>query len=681
MGDTITEIIYANTSRSTTFAGFNALNTRVTFRLAVRNIRTRLDGDKPRAGWVPEVVTDTTKLADTTMSTATLGEETDENGSSTYSTNVDADSLPMTLYVTLAADQLQSAGEKFVVSTEPSRTASSVRVDSTMFLAYTHDGLTPPGEIVDLGLLRIRFTTQTLLISLHYEKDHIPGMTYVGSLLGNDDREGAWLSGTVRLSVRDNNGDEILYPMDDNPRGVRRSGSLAGYAIFRHLPADIPFIVRYNANQLFGYTEASSAKVDTWRNHHEFSRGAFGQDGGANPLVAMCHQSTKADQCSTFAYVRINNALMAQAVPNSSRRMAMPHVTWRLVPVKKYNLSGVETRTRVQWDTVSLGINFPPGIVRWRDVPDGMYHLYAESEHKDWRLPTEPILLKMRANDDSDTYQELQFGEYLNSSISGTLVNDRNDDDEVSPDETQAGIELVLHSVTMEGSEYIEMPVDTAETGALGEFLFTRIPEGVYNIKVADTTLVLYSGAYDGVLVPGTSEDAIMSFVTDPSTREWPRMRHIDSRDMLPHWNYESSYIEDRDGFIAETAARDRSGGYYDMDFIILFQDGVLNGKVGPVAKADSARSVVISALRCWKVATSGTPTTCLPGEYDDPVGVHVSPEAGGNWRIEGLTEGYYEVRIAVSSDYVVSAGDPRLIKLEGRGARGTANYTLADPS
>ncbi len=53
------------------------------------------------------------------------------------------------------------------------------------YVMHEHDGLSLPGEMpADGGALEVRYTTQTLMVAVHQERDQVSG--YTGNILGDD---------------------------------------------------------------------------------------------------------------------------------------------------------------------------------------------------------------------------------------------------------------------------------------------------------------------------------------------------------------------------------------------------------------------------------------------------------------------------------------------------------------
>ena len=105
---------------------------------------------------------------------------------------------------------------------------------------YTHTGLKLAGTAMDADPIVVTYTTQTLKVYVHHERDQVRG--YTGNVLGGDVRA----SGLVDLAVRQASGNDGRFTSpisnDDWDSRANTSGSRGAYT-FAHLPADMDIVV------------------------------------------------------------------------------------------------------------------------------------------------------------------------------------------------------------------------------------------------------------------------------------------------------------------------------------------------------------------------------------------------------------------------------------------------------
>ncbi|MCY4573754.1 MAG: cadherin-like beta sandwich domain-containing protein [Gemmatimonadetes bacterium] len=213
------------------------------------------------------------------------------DGSASHSETVAAADLPKTYEIEIAADQANTldGGEKYSAGDG---------------LEYTHDGLSVSGTTGDAGALEVEYTTQTLKVGVHHERDQVLGFT--GSVLDGDKRAP---KGMVDLEVRYINGAgrSNTYKKDEWDAGANTSFSM-GVTTFAHLPAGDEVIVVATEGaddiMLIGPDERAA-----YTNDDGADGGIFGEHGGFSHTVELCPlQATEPmgqdhDECSTFAYV------------------------------------------------------------------------------------------------------------------------------------------------------------------------------------------------------------------------------------------------------------------------------------------------------------------------------------------------------------------------------------------
>ena len=220
---------------------------------------------------------------------------------------------------------------------------------------YTHDGLSVAGAAMDADPIVVTYTTQTLNVYVHEERDQVYG--YTGNVLGGDRR----MSYLVDIEVRHVSGNDgrrtsaIPTELWDSRAYATDS---EGVYTFAHLPADMDIVVR--ADPRDGYMLLDLDRLDTYRNMEEngVMGGAFGDMGGWGHTVTLCPltkvEPTGQDfgECGSFGVVSThdvsaNVSKMRVRKSGTAFHSADPSVTHHsgltvsLTPVEGKNLAGV----------------------------------------------------------------------------------------------------------------------------------------------------------------------------------------------------------------------------------------------------------------------------------------------------------------------------------------------------
>ena len=288
-------------------------------------------GGEALAGWAIDVMMGDAAVAD---APAALGDD----GSVAFTTTVE--SVPASFTFTVADDQDDEldGGEMYEASGG----------------GYTHTGLSVAGNM-DAEPIVVTYTTQTLKVYVHHERDQVRGYT------GNVGHADVRMSGLVDLEVRHATGSGGRFtssiPNDDWDSRANSSGSRGAYT-FSHLPADMDIVVRADAKD--GYMLLDLDRIDTYRNMDEngVMGGAFGAMGGWGHTVTLCPltetEPTGQDfgKCGSFAVVTTHN-VSANVSKNGVRKSGTgfrenhPNDTRKsgimvsLTPVESKNLAGV----------------------------------------------------------------------------------------------------------------------------------------------------------------------------------------------------------------------------------------------------------------------------------------------------------------------------------------------------
>ena len=241
----------------------------VAFDFWVKSNEMARNGDEGLAGWrtmvymgdpededneplmVPNPM-DSTKMVSPTLPTNDGKKNMDDLGKSTFAWAItDPTDLPATFTVMAAMDdeaKCVGSGLK-AVSEQPDQCEMWEQGDPLM---HTHTGLElPPGkddDMLDLGPIRITYTTQTVYVGAHRELDDRTGFTdYIGIGEGGDTRP----TGTgvdkieISLMVADSRGRlrafEYDHDMDDDTDDIEATATvdemgMVSFATFRPIP-------------------------------------------------------------------------------------------------------------------------------------------------------------------------------------------------------------------------------------------------------------------------------------------------------------------------------------------------------------------------------------------------------------------------------------------------------------
>ncbi len=331
------------------------VNLNVDVRISGRTVETgHPDSGQPLAGWAIDVM-----MGDAAVAGAPP--ELGDDGSVAFTTTVE--SVPASFTFTVADDQGDEldGGEMYEASGG----------------GYTHDGLSLVGDPMDADTIVVTFTTQTLKVYVHHERDQVYG--YTGSSLEGDSRIG----GVVDIQVRHRgaNGRPHLFTTaqwDRENNTVIGRGPSVGTYTYTNLPADANVFVTADAAD--GYMLLDPRTLDAHGDEDGLMGGAFGDDGGWGHTVSLCPlmavDPTGQDhgKCGSFAVVTtygvtanvskrrirmLGVGFRSSDVPNGS----VTHqsgVTVELTPVEGKNLGG-NARSRT---TASSNDETKPGDER-----------------------------------------------------------------------------------------------------------------------------------------------------------------------------------------------------------------------------------------------------------------------------------------------------------------------------
>ncbi len=310
---------------------FDVLNLMVDATISGATVKTDMGGGDPLADWAISVAMGGKAVAGAPTK---LGAD----GAATLEAKVGASDLPATYSVTLDSTQADKldGGETF--TSKP--------------VAIQHTGL-ELREKTDTAALEARWTTQTLRVYVHHERDQVEG--YTGSVLGGDKR----MSGKIDVDVRhiDEHGRSRLFT---SAQWTRNKTDRNGVVEFKHLPADAQVMVSAREKstatdvmlldpaELFAFRDADANGI---------MKGAFGPEGGFSSTVELCPLTATEPagqdhgECGTFAYVMkyaVSGTVWKKTVKKSGEGFGaasdanVAGVTVGLTPVAGKNLAGGE---------------------------------------------------------------------------------------------------------------------------------------------------------------------------------------------------------------------------------------------------------------------------------------------------------------------------------------------------
>ena len=645
------------------------LNRRAHVRYWVKNVKTDAGGDMVQEGWTSEVRSNPANTGSQSVKAS------DKRGMATFTDEADVDDLPMKFYIRLSTSQAKALGEAFMVTPEPSDAASmesaAVAGSKTAqsLLVYEHDGLTMPGDTVDLGVMRVKWTTQSLYVGVHHERDHIEGFDNQ-RLQSRDARPSAAARAdsavNIRLQVVDKYGTPRDWEYEDaygqDPRGITggtaqpRPPLANGLVVYSDLPANLDFVVEAEANgsrQIYGLRDVDafmgSRRAEISRGDH--SVGTFGEHSGTGPHVLICPLAERGGlaNCSTFAYGYTNNVVTSYlgAASDDALTSLGSGDTMRVALRPLFSLGSRRVLNRSVPSAVGAL------VTQFGSVPDGQYVVSIGTSKKGtWKWLPGADTVQVAA-DDATTIGDTLVLEasltHMKTKIEGTVANF------ASPtlDGTRVGT-TVLPTQTVEGAQLTlkrvvgtrMSTVATAKTNSRGAFSFKDLQEGKYVVEGTSTDR--YELRARNVKPYNRSPELTTSAVTTSY-----------SSGTLPRWSYGD--IDLGTVVSADSALRVLDNGN-DADFVVLFKDGEL---IGSVTRRDSLngeprpyQGASVRLVKCGYVqditaSLAGDMTYILRSDCVNPdpsfTPVTVETDADGAYTFTGLIEGVYSATLIMA--------------------------------
>ncbi|MCY4399160.1 MAG: carboxypeptidase-like regulatory domain-containing protein [Gemmatimonadetes bacterium] len=688
-GNEFVEIDYASTARlyaaDHEMEVATLINVAVAFDFWVKSNETARDGDEGLAGWSTAVVMvdsedptmtsdplmkpdpdDDMEMVNATEPTDDGEDNMDDLGKSTFSYVItDPTMLPVTFAVA-AVPVMEVAGNR--VSVQPDMGEMWEQGDP---LTYTHTGLElPPGEdddMLDLGPIRVTFTTQAIYVGVHRELDDRTGFTDFIGLGDGDSRPTGTAEDEIEVSlmVADSRGRlrtfEYDHDMDDETDDIEATATFDGSGIvsFARIPSDTEVTVVVDApnDMVIVPDDRATREIDAFGEQLDdypdgLIVGAYGDGSGARPDVWLCPLARQEDDdpnevCSTFAYKWATGTVSGSISGLREDDEAM--VTLTAVNSNEDYEDDLADDIEVEYDEGGTTYSFT-------GVADGRYMVTLAANPGSWEEDeaTGVSIMHDEDNDDTDYTGDVDSGNGLSATdlrgtIRGVIGNNSNGRNGLTGSESRAGVVVNLHEANAaitsganRGRRTAKSAVvATAETDDDGAFMFEALQVGKYYFLKPEST-DLYTAVRNG----STSIANEMSDDVVP---------HALTRAIVPDEDYEPN---DALSWDAHTSTLNGEGA---NDFALLYTDGEVEGEVSdPSVRAAHERSVV--ELHLCKATnqvldnTADPPTvTTAASQCDEYTGdVHeASVGSDGEWIADGLREGFYEVVVDLPAGYI----------------------------
>ncbi|MDE2806513.1 MAG: carboxypeptidase regulatory-like domain-containing protein [Gemmatimonadota bacterium] len=330
-------------------------------------------GGDALGGWAIGVTSGDDAVAD---APAALGDD----GSASFSETVAAGDLPKTYTIAVADDQEGKDADGNELDGGENYEADEVE--------YTHTGLMLAGDdAADAGTLVVRYTTQTLNVYVHEEKDQVMG--YTGNVLGGDVRMSSMLDIELRYVQ---NGYRHQFGAADSIKASNK----AGVYTFSNVPADKDVIVTADVSDTLDIMVVGQDAVT--------ATGFGAQGGGSHHTVELCSLAPvegqqRHDECATFAFVHtyaVDGQAWKYVVTKSGDDFAkdgadkesvttegIPGFTVNMDPVEDENLASLSADPFEAEKKSNKAFDF--GM-----MPAGAYTVTINQDTDDWNIQRGP---------------------------------------------------------------------------------------------------------------------------------------------------------------------------------------------------------------------------------------------------------------------------------------------------
>ncbi len=654
------------------------VNVAVAFDFWVKSNETARDGDMGLGSWNTQVYMGDPKADDAmplmmvdedgdtvnaTMATDTT--KGDNLGKSSFSYTVDPTMLPAMF--TVMATEGDKAGQ-------PDMGEAWEQGDA---LTHTHTGLDlPPGkddDMLDLGPIRITFTTQAIYVGVHRELDDRTGYTdYIG--LGDGDgrpeKDGS-AAGKIEITLMaaDSRGrlrtfkyDHDADPKTDDQDAVATADD-SGIVSFKNIPADteITVVADEGSDRVIVPDSRASREIDAFGDQLDDHPdgvivGAFGDGSGARPDVWLCplQRQTSDDPkeyCSTYAYKWDTGTISGKIT--GLRKGDKAKVT--LTPV---NSNDDYEDDLADDKTITAGTGGAASY-KFTGVADGRYMATLEANPGSWPENVAKGLSVMHdeGEDDDDYTGATDTGDLsatdLRGVIRGRIANNSNGRNGLTSDESRAGVMVAIHHASKpiasgdnKGRRSAGKAVEDAngdplmaETDGDGVFMFEGlVVDNYYFLKPVSTDLYTAVRNGDTGIANEKATDvvphALVQATLPPKAGTEPG---------IPSWDYNTS-----------TATVDATS------FVLLYKDGEVEGEVSDPSVRKAHQRSVVELRQCkttnYAAADPDAGTAEVPAsqctEYTG-VEAEASVDAKGNWSADDLREGSYEVVVDLPAGYI----------------------------
>ncbi len=663
------------------------INVAVAFDFWVKSNEMARNGDEGLGGWSTEVYLGDPEDEDnmplmlpnpmdpTMMVNATLPTDTtkgDDLGKSTFAYVADPTMVdyPVTFTVMAAMDdEADCKGSGLMaVSDQPDQCEMWEQSDA---LTHTHTGLDlPPGkddDMLDLGPIRITYTTQTVYVGAHRELDDRTGFTdFIGVGDGDARPMGTGVDEIeVSLMVADSRGRlrafEYDHDMDEDTEDVEATATVgaSGMVSFAHIPADTEFTVVADAgsDMMIVPDDRSTREIDAFGDQLDDYPdgkmvGAFGDGSGARADVWICplwrlDNDDPNENCSTFAY-KWTSGTVSGAV---TRLQEGDEAAVILMPVNSNEDYASDLKDEVE---VTAGEDGTADY-SFTGVADGRYMVILEATTGSWRGDTIQVggVMHDEENDEDHYTGDVSSGNDLSASdlrgvLIGRIANDVNGNGSLNGDESRAGVVVEIYhapgnitrgfvqgdavtdkngdpvtATTDEDGNYRFEDLELRQSDGGQKFYLVRVPETDLYKAVRNTPIGLKDVELREVV-----DYAIHPAITaDVADHEWNTL-YPD----LPTWDYSTSML----------------GASALSDFVLLYKDGEVEGTVSDPSVRAAHQRAVVELHRC-KVSNQ------VRGGCDEYSGEveEASVNSDGEWLAENLLEGIWEVVVDLPAGYV----------------------------
>ena len=697
-GNDFVEVAYAPSARlyaaDETKEYATLFNTAVAFDFWVKNKEMGRGGDMGLGGWrvqscmpmaktddAEEVVCEGDKAAfadimmgegdDAEPVVTNDGEDNMANlGKARYSYAVtDPAMLPAKFYVRVRPVDVDEDGKR--TSKQPDM---GEMWDPSGVLMHPHTGLDlPPGkddDPVDLGPIRITFTTQSLTVGVYRETDDQPGFTdYRSDYPGGDHRprtdgievELMYSESGGRLSRYDYMTFDAMGKRTvdaSNPMDVPKWSTTAqagGMVTFKNLPADMDFTVRLRAGS--GRTAVGDRDVDAYGDElDDMSKGAFGSEGGALPEVRLCPLTTtsrpdflgpKSDDCATFAYQWTTGTV--NATLTGLRKDVTATLT--LDPVTDVHSEGDDKDFKGNKDADDQEYKFS-------NVQDGVYRLVLTGANVGEKKSGELVVYHDESSSDDEYEGDEENAELSATSvramIKGVVGNNRTGST-LSQREAGEGVTVGLYKTkTVAGETVIGAAVTdddgdavTETTNQDGEYVFSNLAEkDEYFVKITKCEgCVAYHSIND--------DDEFVDHGLGTA-----RVYADDDENTPPRWNHEATAV----GSVIENA----TGGGNFVNFALLHMGGTVSGEVWEPFDDVDGHDIEIERCLTYRPAVAADLTAVPPvtevledcDVIDDSFdALDEETDKNGRWGKDELREGFYRITVDPKGRFEVRTG------------------------